>query len=111
MQILTFTTLYPSQIRPQHGIFVETLLRKLAESGVMGAHVMAPCPWFPLASPRFGRYSLFARQPREEIRYGLHVDRPRYPQLPKIGVSIAPTCSFRRGFAVLRRQLRAAAGL
>jgi glycosyltransferase involved in cell wall biosynthesis len=106
LEILTFTTLYPSQIRPQHGIFVETRLRKLAESGAVGARVVAPCPWFPFASPRFGHYSLFARQSREEVRYGLHVDYPRYPQLPKIGMSAAPLALFASILPVLRRQLR-----
>jgi len=106
LQILTFTTLYPSQVRPQHGIFVETRLRKLVESGVVGARVVAPCPWFPLASRWFGCYSLLARQPREETRYGLHVDYPRYPQLPKIGMSIAPLAIFAALLPVLRRQLR-----
>jgi len=106
LEILTFTTLYPSQIRPQHGIFVETRLRKLTESGAVGARVVAPCPWFPFASPRFGHYSLFARQPREEIRYGLHVDYPRYPQLPKIGMSAAPLALFASVLPVLRRQRR-----
>ena len=106
MQILTFTTLYPSRVRPQHGIFVEARLRKLAESGAVEARVVAPCPWFPLAARRFGRYSLFSRQPREEIRYGLHVDHPRYPQLPKIGMSVAPLALFSAVLPVLRRQLR-----
>ena len=106
MQILTFTTLYPSEVRPQHGIFIETRLRKLVESGTIGARVMAPCPWFPFASPKFGRYGVFARQPREEIRHGLHVDRPRYPQLPKIGMSLAPFALFAAVLPVLRRQLR-----
>jgi teichuronic acid biosynthesis glycosyltransferase TuaC len=106
LQILTFTTLYPSRIRPQHGIFVETRLRKLVESGAVAARVMAPCPWFPLASPRFGHYSLFAQQPSEEIRYGLRVDYPRYPQLPKIGMSVAPLAIFAALLPVLRRQLR-----
>ena len=106
MQILTFTTLYPSRVRPQHGIFVESRLRKLVESGAVEARVMAPCPWFPLASPRFGRYSLFARQPGAEMRFGLHVDYPRYPQLPKIGMSVAPLAIFAALLPVLRHQLR-----
>jgi len=110
LQILTFTTLYPSQLRPQHGIFVETRLRKLVESGAVGARVVAPCPWFPLTSRWFGRYSLFARQPREEIRHGLHVDRPRYLQLPKIGMSAAPLAIFSALLPVLRRQLRGGRG-
>ena len=106
LQILTFTTLYPSQVRPQHGIFVETRLRKLLESGAVTASVTAPCPWFPLASPWFGRHSLFARQPRDEIRFGLRVDHPRYLQLPKIGMSVAPLAIFTALLPVLRRQLR-----
>jgi len=106
LKILTFTTLYPSQVRPQHGIFVETRLRKLVESGAVEASVVAPCPWFPFASRWFGHYSLFALQPRKEIRYGLHIDHPRYLQLPKIGTSVAPLAIFAALLPVLRRQLR-----
>jgi len=46
---------------------VEIWLRKSAESGAVRARIVVPCPWFPFASSRFGHYSLFARQPREEI--------------------------------------------
>ena len=106
LKILTFTTLYPSRLRPQHGIFVETRLRKLVESGAVEARVVAPCPWFPFASPRFGHYALFARQPHEEMRHGLHVDYPRYLQAPKIGMSVAPLAMFTALLPVLRGQLR-----
>ena len=76
------------------------------ESGAVGARVTAPCPWFPLTSRWFGHYALFARQPREEIQHGLHVDHPRYLQLPKIGMSVAPLAIFVALLPVLRRQLR-----
>jgi teichuronic acid biosynthesis glycosyltransferase TuaC len=107
VQILTFTTLYPSAARPQHGIFVETRLRKLAESGRVEARIVAPCPWFPFASPRFGAYSVVARVPREEMRHGLHIDHPRYPLLPKIGMSTAPLALFAAALPQLRRQIAA----
>lgn len=107
MQILTFTTLYPSATRPQHGIFVETRLRKLVESGRVEARVVAPCPWFPFVSERFGGYSAMARVPREEIRHGLHIDHPRYPLLPKIGMSTAPVALFAAMLRRLRRQIAA----
>jgi teichuronic acid biosynthesis glycosyltransferase TuaC len=106
VQILTFTTLYPSEVLPQHGIFVETRLRKLVENGEIDARVVAPCPWFPLASPRLGRYSVFARVPTTEVRHGLHVAHPRYPQLPKIGMSTAPVALFAAVLPVLHRQIR-----
>jgi glycosyltransferase involved in cell wall biosynthesis len=107
VQILTFSTLYPSAARPQHGIFVETRLRKLVESGAVNARVMAPCPWFPFSSRCFGRYSDFGRSPRSEVRHGLHVSYPRYPQLPKVGMGIAPLALFSAVLPVLQRQIRA----
>jgi glycosyltransferase involved in cell wall biosynthesis len=106
VQILTFTTLYPSASQPQHGIFVETRLRKLVESGAVGARVVAPCPWFPLGSAWFGRYAVFARIPGAETRYDLHVDHPRYPLLPKIGMSLAPLALAAAVLPSLRRQIR-----
>jgi teichuronic acid biosynthesis glycosyltransferase TuaC len=106
VQILTFTTLYPSASLPQHGIFVETRLRKLVESGAVAARVVAPCPWFPFASERFGQHAAFARTPRAETRHALHVDHPRYPVLPKIGMSAAPLALGAAVLPLLRRQLR-----
>lgn len=106
MNILTFSTLYPSAARPQHGIFVETRLRKLVESGAVSARVVAPCPWFPFASERFGGYAVFARTPEKETRHGLEVEHPRYPLPPKIGMSAAPLALFSATLPLLRRQLR-----
>jgi glycosyltransferase involved in cell wall biosynthesis len=106
VRILTFTTLYPSAVQPQHGIFVETRLIKLVESGAVAARVLAPCPWFPLGSTRLGRYAIFARIPRQEIRYGLRVDHPRYPVLPKVGMNVAPLPLFAAALSSLRRQIR-----
>jgi teichuronic acid biosynthesis glycosyltransferase TuaC len=105
VRIVTFTTLYPSERRPQHGIFVETRLRKLVESGAVEARVVAPCPWFPFTSPGFGQYAEFARTPRREERFGLRVDHPRYPLLPKIGMSSAPLALFAAMLPLLRRQI------
>lgn len=106
MHILTFSTLYPSLARPQHGIFVETRLRKLVESGEVSARVVAPCPWFPFASPRFGQYAAFARTPREEVRHSIEIDHPRYLLPPKIGMNVAPLVLYSAVLPMLRGQLR-----
>jgi teichuronic acid biosynthesis glycosyltransferase TuaC len=106
VQILTFTTLYPSAVQPQHGIFVETRLKKLVETGAVAARVVAPCPWFPFRSTRFGRYAGFAEMPGEETRSELHIDHPRYPSLPKIGMSMAPLALFAAVLPFLRRAVR-----
>lgn len=72
----------------------------------MSARVVAPCPWFPLASRKFGTYSAIARTPRTETRYGIDIDHPRYPLLPKIGMSSAPLAIFAAVLPRLRRQIR-----
>jgi len=105
MRILTFTTLYPSAARPHFGIFVETRLRHLVASGHVSARVVAPCPWFPFTSARFGSYAVFARIPRSEERHRLSVDHPRYLQIPKLGMAIAPLLLFASAFVALRRQI------
>lgn len=90
MKILTFSTLFPNEDRPGHGIFVETRLQHLVASGEVQAKVVAPIPWFPFRHSGFGRYASFARAPQQEIRSGLSVVHPRYLSLPKIGMTVAP---------------------
>jgi glycosyltransferase involved in cell wall biosynthesis len=90
MKILTFSTLFPNSEKPGHGIFVETRLRHLVASGQVESRVVAPIPWFPSTNPRFGNYARFAKAPRHEVRHGLQVAHPRYPVIPKVGMSLAP---------------------
>ena len=90
MKILTFTTLYPNAERPNHGVFVETRLRHLLASNAVEARVVAPVPWFPSKNSRFGNYASFARVPATETRRGINITHPRYPLLPKIGMTLAP---------------------
>ena len=90
LRVLTFSTLFPSSVRPGHGIFVETRLRELVKSGQVESRVVAPVPWFPSGDERFGEYARFARTPKRESRNGLDVSHPRYLLLPKIGMTSAP---------------------
>jgi len=90
MKILTFSTRFPSAARPSHGIFVETRLRHLVASGRVESRVVAPVPWFPSRNARFGEYAKHASAPREELRHGIQVFHPRYPLLPKIGMTLTP---------------------
>ncbi|HEU5403459.1 MAG TPA: glycosyltransferase [Terriglobales bacterium] len=90
LKILTFSTLYPNERAPRHGIFVEQRLRKLVESGDVVARVVAPVPWFPFTASLFGRYGVAASVPREEERHGLKVLHPRFPSIPVVGMSLKP---------------------
>jgi len=89
IKLLTFSTLYPNAIEPQKGIFVENRLRHLLASGQVEVVVVAPVPWFPFSSG-FGEYSKFAKVPAKEQRHGITLYHPRYPVIPKIGMSTAP---------------------
>ena len=101
MRIVTFSTLYPNEVRPNHGIFVENRLRKLVVDGRVESRVVAPVPWFPFASARFGDYGKFARIPERESRHGLDIVHPRYPTIPKIGMTVAPWLLYRWSLATM----------
>jgi len=106
LRVLLFSTLYPSAVRPIHGIFVETRLRELIKTGQVEAKVVAPVPWFPFKAERFGDYGLFARTPRVEQRNGLEVHHPRYCLPPKIGMNPAPYLMALGALATVRRLQR-----
>lgn len=105
-RVLTFSTLFPSSARPGHGIFVEQRLRKLVASGGIDSTVVAPVPWFPFTAPGFGEYALMAGTPREEERFGVRVLHPRYPLLPRVGMTSAPLTLAVGAYPTLRRLLQ-----
>lgn len=90
MRILTFSTLYPSRARETHGVFVENRLRHFKTFSGNTPLVIAPVPYFPSTSPRFGSYADFACSPQEETRHGIKIYHPRYPVIPKFGMTLAP---------------------
>lgn len=106
IRTLLFSTLYPSSVRPIHGIFVETRLRELLKSGEIETRVVAPVPWFPLSGERFGEYGKFTATPYCERRNGVEVHHPRYFLPPKIGMRIAPYTLAKGALPVLRQLLR-----
>jgi teichuronic acid biosynthesis glycosyltransferase TuaC len=90
LRTLLFSTLYPSSVRPNHGIFVETRLRELLKSGEVETRVVAPVPWFPSSSARFGEWGRLAATPHTERRNDIDVFHPRYFLPPAIGMNVAP---------------------
>jgi len=103
VRILTFTTLYPNAAQPRHGLFVEHRLRRLVGENELRASVVAPVPWFPFRSPRFGIYARYAAAPLREERFGIDIEHPRYLVLPKLGMSVAPLLLARAGLVAIRR--------
>jgi teichuronic acid biosynthesis glycosyltransferase TuaC len=106
LRILLFSSLYPSEARPIHGIFVETRLLELLKTGQVQAKVVAPVPWFPMRGQRFGEYGRFAATPRLEQRNGVEVHHPRFLVLPGIGMSITPFTMALGAWRTIRRLRR-----
>lgn len=89
MNIVTFSNLYPSSARRNHGVFVEERMTRYAKQYSCNLRVVAPVPWFPFRSG-FGEYSEFAATPKREERGGIDINHPRVITIPKFGAGCAP---------------------
>jgi glycosyltransferase involved in cell wall biosynthesis len=110
IRLLTFSTLYPNNARPTHGVFVENRLRHLVASGEAVSEVLAPVPWFPFTHAWFGDWAVNARVVGKETRHGLTILHPRFPVIPKVGMSLAPALLYRAMVPVVRRLIAQGAG-
>nr|WP_316639056.1 glycosyltransferase family 4 protein [uncultured Roseateles sp.] len=106
LRSLLFSSLYPSSVRPGHGIFVETRLRELLVHGDVQVRVIAPVPWFYSSDPKHGVHGLMAATPRREQWHDIDVQHPRYPLPPKVGMHIAPLSLALGAVPAIRRLLR-----
>jgi glycosyltransferase involved in cell wall biosynthesis len=106
-RLLVFSTLFPNAQQPNHGIFVETRLRQLLATGAVGATVLAPVPYFPVAHPRFGTWARYAGVPARERRHDIDIHHPRYLAIPRAGMSVAPWLLYRASLHAARRLLAA----
>ncbi len=107
LSILTLSTLFPNPAQPNHGVFVENRLRHLLASGLVDAEVVAPVPWMPRLAARHHPLGGLAEVPRLERRDGLTIHHPRYPVIPKVGMTLAPWLLARALRPVLARVLAA----
>lgn len=90
MKIITLSSLYPSRSQPGNGVFIENRTAQLAKTGAVDNRIVAPVPWFPYRSDRFGRYGKMAQTPHHEVRSGVKVTYPRYLVIPKMGMALSP---------------------
>lgn len=104
LKLLVATTLYPNSQQPRHGVFIETRLHQLQQTGEVAASaVIAPVPWFPLTGKRFGQYAEYAKVPKHEVWQGVEVFHPRYLVIPKIGMLLTPLFLFLSFWLCVRR--------
>ena len=84
-KVLVFTSLYPNNVWPNHGVFVKERMTHFASLENCDIRVVAPVPYFPpiKINSRYG----YSQVVREEIREGIKIYHPRYFMTPKIGMS------------------------
>ncbi|HYI47812.1 MAG TPA: glycosyltransferase [Allosphingosinicella sp.] len=87
LRVLTLATLFPNGLKPTLGGFVELQTRALAARDGVEVEVVAPIglPAWPLSL--HPHYAPLNGLPREEVRNGLKVHRPRYRVWPMIGAA------------------------
>ena len=86
MKVLTFTTLYPNNIWPNHGVFIKERMTHFAKLNGCEVKVVSPVPYFPRI--KIGERWKYSEVARHEKIDGLEVSHPRYFMTPKIGMSL-----------------------
>src|SRR4030095_3597141 len=84
MKVLVFSSLFPNNIWPNHGVFVKERIRELGELGTCEIKVIAPVPYYP--SVGFGWRAAYAQVLRQQVLDGILVYHPRYFMIPKVGM-------------------------
>jgi len=85
MNVLIFTSLYPNNVWPHHGVFVKERMTKFAQLEGCQAKVVAPVPYCPPL--KISRKAQFSQVVQREIIEGLEVYHPRYFMIPKVSMT------------------------
>ncbi|CAN5375877.1 glycosyltransferase family 4 protein [soil metagenome] len=85
LNVLTLSTLFPTDAQPNFGIFVERQTRALAARDGVTVTVLAPVGLPPFPLDRLPHYAARRHLPPVQERNGLTVHRPRFPVLPGTG--------------------------
>ncbi|MEQ8765241.1 MAG: glycosyltransferase family 4 protein [Planctomycetota bacterium] len=87
MHALVFSSLFPNEEQPGHGVFVRERLFTWRREGYGDLRVVAPVPFWPRGLPGPKRWARYGRVPLEESQSGVTVAHPRYWQIPKVGMN------------------------
>jgi hypothetical protein len=103
MNLVTFSSLYPSAARPTFALFVETRLRELLSiDKSLQSVVVAPVPWVPPGF-RTARNAALASTPREERRGAVRAFYPRFVSVPGLDGGFKPLAMAAAALPVFRR--------
>ncbi len=85
LHILTLSTLFPNEVQPNFGIFVERQTAGLAARQGIEVTVINPVGMPPWPLNRTAQYATLKKLPLHEQWRGLNVHRPRFTLIPKFG--------------------------
>ena len=85
MRVLTFTSLYPNNVWPNHGVFIKERMTFFADLDGVEVKVVAPVPYFP--DIRLGSRWRYSQVTSYQLIEGLEVYHPQYFMTPKVGMS------------------------
>lgn len=85
LRVLSIATLYPNDLTPNFGIFVERQMQAVAARGDVDLTVINPIGMPPFPFSLHPRYRARHAIAFEELRGGVPVLRPRFRLIPKIG--------------------------
>jgi teichuronic acid biosynthesis glycosyltransferase TuaC len=86
MNVLVFTSLYPNNVWPHHGVFVKERMTSFAKLDNARIKVVAPVPYFPKLGLGWRRQ--YSQVARKERRNCIDVYHPRYLMTPKVAMAL-----------------------
>ena len=103
IRIATLSTLFPSHVRPQFGIFVGRQTRALAERDGIDLYAINPIglPIWPL--DQLSRFRTLAKSRKVDDWNQVRVLRPRFRTIPRIGATRNPKAIAKAALPQLRR--------
>ena len=105
MRVLTYTSLFPNQLQPAHGVFIYQRMSHFARRDGNEVVVVAPVPYFPSWLPASKR-NVYANIPKQEQIGNLAVYHPRYLLIPKISMPVHGWFMFLGSYFTVRRLCR-----
>jgi len=104
MRVLVYTSLYPNNVWPNHGVFVKERMTHVARIPGVDLRVVSPVPYYPPVP--FGWRRAYRDVARHETRDGIAVDHPRYGMLPKVSSRLHGELLFRSTLPAVARLKR-----
>ena len=103
LRVLSLSTLYPNDVTPNFGVFVERQMQAVMKRGDVDLTMVNPLgiPPFPLS--RHPRYRALTGLPGKELRGGVPVLRPRFRLIPGIGARFNAAAEAKAVLALVRQ--------